>query len=349
MHHAKGAASKDAEAAAGKAAAKSSRTLPPLTVAQTQQPLGGLFEPIGCPCLGTPGGVDHSTTVQSISSSNRGRSHGGGALRPYSAAVAPAAVNVKADAASERGQATQHAQQLMQKGGLPAVNVINSSHSRHSTAHRLSCQHAQQGQQAALHTPAEADAADDLLSEEAAAADAIMDTLSLQSQYILHSRHTDELPVGATLESESTELQDAQLALLAQGPTKALQQDVTNEAKQQQRLVCQQLKSGVDQQQQQQQQPTYGSDAMGKGKLSSARAPEPQQGYPGVPNRAPALPFGRSGQCLSEKQVRRSQSKACHQVLCGFRGFVACELASAGGMLKPWLASDHFHNLARHA
>ena len=296
-YHAKGAANKEAEAEAGKAAAKSSRTLPPLTVAQTQQPLGGLFEPIGCPRLGTPGGADQSTALQSVNSTNRGRSPGGVALRPYPAAVAPAAVSLQADAASEHGQATQHAQQITQQGGMSALNSNNPVHSRHSTAHRLSCQ------QAALHTQHAEDTADDLLSEEAAAADAIMDTLSLQSQHILHSRHTEALLTGTLLELQPTALQDVQQAALAEQPIEAVHQNVCNEGKQQY-PVRQQVESGASQQQQQQQQQPYRSGVMGNSKLGIVRAPEPQQGYPVVPTRASALPFGRNGQSLSQEQVR---------------------------------------------
>ena len=284
-YHAKSSApGKEGATEAGEIDAKSAGSPPPLPIAQSQQPYGGLFEPVGCPRLSTPGGLNQPSFMHSITSSNRSRSQMPAELRPYPSSAAPAAINLQAIASQEYSQAAQHAQQP-----LPASSTAAASndplHSMQSVVSQswLHTGYGQHDRQAASHAQFTGEMADDLLSQEAAAADAVMDTLSLMSGHdTLHSCTTQGLITGFRLKSchvQPQEAQGAPVSHLVPGQEAAKQCKMNESA-------AQQHQSGA-------------SQCRASGKLANIGVPKPQQGYPGGSNTsASALPFGRNvGPC----------------------------------------------------
>ena len=287
---------KEAGADAGQAAAKSSSNQLPSPIAQTQQPLGGLFEPIGCPCLGTPSGHEPRLFIQSITSSksNCSRSKMSCSLRPYPAAAVPATVSLRADSVS-CGLESQHAQQRshmpVSSLTMPAGRTTAAAPSN-PTQHAVSnAQHAQQ-------------AADDTLSEEAAAAEAVLDSFSrasshdaLQSHFRVGSVTSTAAippPVEVTAAARAvTQSANASTAIdkpYAVGPQPAGQKAATVGL------------TGANGQQQQQQKHIIEAPA-GKGRFGALESTKPQQGYPGQGAGPAGQPFGRAGQSLSNAQV----------------------------------------------
>ena len=286
-YHAKSSApGKEGAAEAGDINAKSASSPPPLPIAQSQQPYGGLFEPVGCPRLSTPGGLNQSSFMHSITSSNRSRSQMAAELRPYPSTAAPAAINLQAIASQEYSQAAQHTQQPLPTSATAAFSK-DPLHSMQSVVSQ-SWLHTGYGQQAASHAPFTGEMADDLLSQEAAAADAVMDTLSLMSGHdALHSRTTQGLITGFGLDSchvHPPEAQGTPVGHLAPGQEAAKQ--------------CEMNQSSAQQHQ------SEASECRASGRLAVIGVPKPQQGYPGGSNTsASGLPFGRNGQSPSEAQV----------------------------------------------
>ena len=286
----KGAASvKESEAEAGQVASKSVSSQPSLAIAQSKQPMGGLFEPIGCPQLGTPHRHEPHSLIQSITGSTKSRSKLSGSLRPYptAAAAAPIAVNVQADSFD-----TQSRKQQTLPGQLPCLTLQSNSwrpaeysmtaapfsgatHSQHAQDALSSLQHAQQ-------------AADDTLSQEAAAAEAVLDSFSrLSSAEALHSHIISESATMVT--------QPAVGQATAASQEAASQQETATDAAVQ--SAAQQQLTGLSNSCSQQQPDVQGY--MSKSGVGAGSS-KPQQGYPG--QQAGRL-FGRTTKGLTEAQV----------------------------------------------
>lgn len=168
---------KEAEAEAGKAATKSTSSQPPMPIVQSQQPLGGLFEPVGCPRLGTPCGHEPHSFIQSITSSNRSRSKMSGSLRSYPAAVMPSMVSLQADSFNHHQEGPKQAQHTLANTCSPATNSqLNTAVV--TTPSNVPAQRAQQAFSSFQTQPAEQAEADEALCQEAAAAEDILDSFS---------------------------------------------------------------------------------------------------------------------------------------------------------------------------
>lgn len=285
----KGAASvKESKAEAGQVPSKSVSSQPSQAIAQSKQPMGGLFEPIGCPQLGTPRRHEPHSLIQSIASSTKSRSKLSCSLRPYptAAAAAPVAVNVQADTFDSRSR-----QQQTLPGQLPGLTLQSNSwqpaeysmtaapfsgatHTQHAQDALSSLQHAQQ-------------AADDTLSQEAAAAEAVLDSFSrLSSAEALHSHIRSESatkvtqPVGqatAASQEAASRHETATDAAVQSG----VQQQVTG------------LSNSCTQQQ------PHGQGYVSKGSVGAGSS-KPQQGNPGKQS---GRPFGKTTKGLTEAQV----------------------------------------------
>ncbi|DBB00918.1 TPA: hypothetical protein ACH3X1_000835 [Trebouxia sp. C0004] len=292
---AKGAAcTKEAEG--DQAASKSVSSQPSVPIAQSKLPLGGLFEPVGCPRLGSPCRREPQSFIQSLASSTRSRSKLSCSLRlnPGAAAVpAVSAVHVQADSFDSRHQ-PQHAQQAL-PGMFPAPaphSIFNASAKRGSAAGSASSallpQHAQHVGLSSQHVQ---QAADDALSQEAAAAEAVLDSFSRMSsaevlQSYLRSGPATHLTQPATASTAAT--QEAQQSA---GPEPA-------------QVAAQQQPAGLAKTAAQQQQPPLMAQ-LGKGKLGAGSSMKPQQGYPG---QQAGLPCGKDSKLLSEAQVKALSS-----------------------------------------
>ena len=288
---------KEAGADAGQAAAKSSSNQLPSPVAQTQQPLGGLFEPIGCPCLGTPSGHEPRHFIQSITSSksNSSRSKMSCSLRPYPAAAVPATVSLRADSVS-CGLESQHAQQRshvpVSSLTMPAGRSTAAAPSN-PTQHAVSnAQHAQQ-------------AADDTLSEEAAAAEAVLDSFSRASSHDALQSHcrvgsvTSTAAIPPPVEDTAAARQEA-VTQSANAPTAIDKPYAVGPQPAGQKAATVWLTGASGQQQQQKH---IIEAPAGKGRFGAFGSAKPQQGYPGQGAGPAGQPFGRAGQSLSNAQV----------------------------------------------
>lgn len=291
----KGAAcTKRAEPEGGQATSKSVSSQPSVPIAQSKQPLGGLFEPVGCPELGTPCRHEPQSFIQSFASSTRSRSKLSCSLRSYpGAAAVPAvsAVHVQAGSIDSRQQ-PQHAQQAL-PGTLPnpaplfdstssakhgsAAGPASSAHLPQHAQHGFSSQHGQQ-------------AADDALSQEAAAAEAVLDSFSRMSSAEALQSHLRSGPAAHYTQPAATASTAATQEAVSQqsaGPEPA-------------QVAAQQQPTGLAKTAAQQQQPPVMAQ-LGKDKLGGGSSMRPQQGYPG--QQAGVL-GGRDSKPLSEAQVR---------------------------------------------
>ena len=286
---------KEAETEGGQAACKSVSSQPSVPIAQSKQPWGGLFEAVGCPKLGTPCRHEPHAFIQSLSSSTRSRSKLSCSLRPYpgAAAVPPvSAVHVQADSFDSRRQ-PQHSQQAL-PGTFPAPATrsnLTSSAKRGSAAGPASSallpQHAQHVGLSSQHGQ---QAADDALCQEAAAAEAVLDSFSrMSSAEALQS----QLRSGQATHST----QPAAIASTATTQEALCQPSACPEPAQ---IAAQQQPASLAKAAAQQQQPPLTAQ-LGKGKLGAGSSMRPQQGYPG---QQAGLPCGRDSKPLSEAQVR---------------------------------------------
>lgn len=292
----KGAAcTKEAEAEGGQAASKSVSSQPSVPIAQSKQPLGGLFEPVGCPRLGTPCCHEPQSFIHSLASSTRSRSKLSCSLRSYPGAAAVSAVpavHVQADSFDSRQQA-QHAQQALPGTLLapaPHSNLISSA--KHGLAagpasSALLPQHAQHVNLSSQHVQ---QAADDALSQEAAAAEAVFDSFSrMSSAEALQSQLRSGPATHLTQPAATASTAATQEAVCQQsaGPEPA-------------QVAAQQQPAGLAKTAAQQQQPPLLAQ-LGKAKLGTGSSMKPQQGYPG---QQAGLLCGRNSKPLSEAQVR---------------------------------------------
>ena len=286
---------KQAEAEGGQAASKSVSSQPLVPIAQSKQPSQGLFEPVGCPKLGTPCRHEPQSFIQSLASSTRSRSRLSYSLRSYPGAAAMplvSAVHVQADSFISRQQ-PQHAQQAL-PGTFPAPaprsNFISSA--KHGSAagpasNALLPQHAQHVGLISQHGQ---QAADDALSQEAAAAEAVLDSFSRMSSAEALQSHLRSGPATHFTQPVAT-------ASTAASQEAVCQQSAGSEPAQ---VAAQQQPTGLARAAAQPQQPPLMAQ-LGKGKLEGGSSMKPQQGYPGP---QAGLPCGRDSKPLSEAQVR---------------------------------------------
>ena len=202
------------------------------------------------------------------------------------------AVHVQADSFDSRQQ-PQHAQQAL-PGTLPApAPLLNlTSSAKHGSAagpastallpHHaqhvgLSSQHGQQ-------------AADDALSQEAAAAEAVLDSFSRMSSAEALQSHLRSGPATYLTQPAATASAAATQEAVCQhsaGPEPA-------------QVAAQQQPASLAKTAAQQQQPPLMAQ-LGKGNLGAGSSMKPQQGYPG---QQAGVPCGRVSKPLSEAQVR---------------------------------------------
>jgi len=286
---------KEAEAEGGQAASKSVSSQPSVPIAQSKQPLGGLFEPVGCPKLGTPCRHEPQSFIQSLASSTRSRSKLSYSLRSYPGAAAVqavSAVHVQADSFDSRQQ-PQHAQQAL-PGTFPAPaphsNLMSSAKHGSAAGPASSAFLPQHAQRVGLTSQHGQQAADDALSQEAAAAEAVLDSFSRMSSAEALQSHLRSGPATHSTQPAATASTAATQEAVCQqsaGPGHA-------------QVAAEQQPAGLAKAAAQQQQPPLMAQ-LGKGKFGGGSSMKPQQGYPG---QQAGLPCGRDSKPLSEAQVR---------------------------------------------
>ena len=275
----KGEPTNEAAAEAGQAADTSHCSQPQFSIAQSQLPQGGLFEPVGCPPrLSTPGGFSQSSFMQSITSSKKSRSFMAGKLTPYPAMLG---ANKTAMHQLESGHGAKQAQQ--QAGFGP--DLIRSGVAQH-----------------AQHGAADTQHAEEALSQEAAAAEAALGSFSrASSQTALQSCHTTaafplpaNAPTDAAAEAAAHEAAHQAAPSAIQRPSRltlASQQRGMNKAEHSQQVMSQSGRGlGVSQ----------GSKADQPGVL-------PLQGYPAGDTETGARGLqltAPNGQSLTQAQVK---------------------------------------------
>ena len=286
---------KEAEAEGGQAASKAVSSQPAVPIAQSKQPLGGLFEPVGCPKLGTPCRHEPHSFIQSLASSTRSRSKLSCSLRSYpggAAVPAVSAVHVQADSFDSRQQ-PQHAQQALPEtfpAPAPCSNLMSSATHGSAAGPASSALPPQHAQHVGLSSQHGQQAADDALSQEAAAVEAVLDSFSRMSSAEALQSHLRSGPATHSTQPAATASTAATQEAVCQhsaGPEPA-------------QVATQQQPASLARAAAQQQQPPL-MRQLGKGELGGDSSMKPQQGYPG---QQAGVPYGRNSKPFNKAQVR---------------------------------------------
>ena len=287
---------KEAAAEAGRAADTSHCSQPQFPIVQSQLPQGGLFEPVGCPPrLSTPGGFSQSSFMQSITSSKKSGSFMAGKLMSYPADV----LDTNKTAMHQLGAGAQHAQQAQQQHAASSSYLIRSGVAQHA-------------QRDIVDTPR----AEEALSQEAAAAEAALESFSrASSQTALHSSHTVAAnPLPANAPTDADDQAAAQEAAHQAAPSATPFQ--LNLASQQRGIS----KTGPTQQMMSQSGRSVGTSQGSKGSRPGVL---PLQGYPAEATGTGARSGGLQLTAPNGQSLTQAQVNAAHLT---FRVRTICQL-----------------------